>query len=143
MVVAHTQPSSSKSERPRKTRRSLKKKKAPRIGTEEGDTLAQPDDGDELMIETGPTFNPQPSGVPEFPPLSASAQKGTLKSEARRVPIPPHRMSPIKKDWLNIFGPLTEVLGLQVRMNLQRRCVDIRVSTVQKFLGRKIYEFAT
>ena len=41
--------------------------------------------------------------------------------------IPPHRMTPLKKEWINIFGPLTEMLGLQVRMNVQRKCVEIRV----------------
>lgn len=62
-----------------------------------------------------------------FPPVAPSAEKTTLKSEMRRIPMPPHRMTPLKKDWLNIFGPLTEILGLQVRMNVHRRCVEIRV----------------
>lgn len=41
--------------------------------------------------------------------------------------MPPHRMTPLKKDWLSIFGPLTEILGLQVRMNVQRKSVELRV----------------
>ena len=70
------------------------------------------------------------SSLPSFPPLSESAQQTSLakKSETRRIPIPPHRMTPLKKDWVSVFGPLTELLGLQVRMNVQRRCVEIRVS---------------
>ena len=63
----------------------------------------------------------------DLPPVAPGAEKTTLKSEIRRIPMPPHRMTPIKKDWLNIFGPLTEILGLQVRMNVHRRCVEIRV----------------
>lgn len=82
---------------------------------------------DELAIDVDPGSTPQPQSVPSFPALSAAAQSTSLKSEARRIPIPPHRMTPIKKDWVNIFSPLTEILGLQVRMNVQRRCVEIRV----------------
>ncbi|KAH9901520.1 hypothetical protein C8Q73DRAFT_635900 [Cubamyces lactineus] len=79
------------------------------------------------MIDTDPSAPPQ-SAAPAFPPLPASAQKATLKSEMRRIPIPPHRMTPLKKDWVNIFSPLTEMLQLQVRMNVQRKCVEIRTS---------------
>lgn len=66
---------------------------------------------------------------PAFPPLPASAHASTAKSENRRIPIPPHRMTPLTKDWLNIFSPLTEMLGLQVRMNIPKKCVEMRVCT--------------
>jgi RNA-binding protein PNO1 len=78
---------------------------------------------DVLMIETDDVL----TSAPVFPPLPASASQTALKSETRRVAIPPHRMTPLKKDWINIFGPLTEILGLQVRMNVQRKCVELRV----------------
>jgi RNA-binding protein PNO1 len=68
--------------------------------------------------------------APSFPALPASAQRATEKSESRKIPIPPHRMTPLKKDWVNIFSPLTEMLGLQVRMNVQKRAVEIRVSRI-------------
>ena len=85
---------------------------------------------DEVMIDTDPTATAPPQAdAPAFPPLPASAQRSGLKSEIRRIPIPPHRMTPLKKDWVNIFSPLTEMLQLQVRMNVQRKCVEIRVST--------------
>ena len=84
-------------------------------------------DDDEVMIDADETALPPDTGAPIFPELPASAQRTTLKSEIRRVPVPPHRMTPLKKDWVNIFGPLTEMLGLQVRMNVPRRCVEIRV----------------
>ena len=86
-----------------------------------------PDDDDEIVIDEDASSIPQPSTLPAFAPLPANADKTTLKSEIRRIPIPPHRMTPIKVDWFNIFGPLTEILGLQVRMNVQRRSVEIRV----------------
>lgn len=84
-------------------------------------------DDDEIMIGTT-TAGIAPSSAPSFPALTGSALQTSLKSEMRRIPIPPHRMSPLKKDWINIFGPLTEILGLQVRMNVQRKSVEIRVS---------------
>jgi len=86
------------------------------------------DDADELMIDANmASISQSMSAAPVFAPADSSVEKTTMKSETRRVPIPPHRMTPLKKDWLNIFGPLTEILGLQVRMNVQRRCVEIRV----------------
>jgi hypothetical protein len=91
------------------------------------------EDDDALMIDAAPPATK--TDAPLFPPASAAAQKATLKSETRRVPIPPHRMTPLKKDWVNIFGPLTEILGLQVRMNVQRRCVEIRVRLPDSLCG--------
>lgn len=85
------------------------------------------DDDDELMIDASAPSLSAPTAAPVFPPAAPSKNKALLAPETRRVPIPPHRMTPLKKDWINIFGPLTEILGLQVRMNVQRRCVEIRV----------------
>lgn len=93
------------------------------------------DGDDQLMIETDDV--PSTSSAPAFPPLPASALQTTLKSETRRIPMPPHRMTPLKKDWVNIFGPLTEMLGLQVRMNVHRRCVEIRVSMLHEYWSNK------
>ncbi|KAF9532177.1 hypothetical protein CPB83DRAFT_760085 [Crepidotus variabilis] len=87
------------------------------------------------MIDTNPSALIQTgsqSTAPVFAPVDPSKIKTTLKSETRRIPMPPHRMTPLKKDWLNIFGPLTEILRLQVRMNVQRRCVEIRTSRETK-----------
>lgn len=149
MVVLHTQPSASTAHK--KNRRKISRKASrpahvPELDEYEGhigdvamdpsqnipSTSGKPDsmqaeiDDDQLMIDTDPLL-PAPSTAPAFPPLPASAQRATLKSEMRRIPIPPHRMTPLKKDWVNIFSPLTEMLQLQVRMNVQRRCVEIRV----------------
>lgn len=95
----------------------------------------QDEDDEEMVLDTSPPTAPLAPKNGEmsagFSPLLAAtaAQSGTKKSETRRIPIPPHRMSPLKKDWVNIFVPLTEMCGLQVRMNVQRRTVEIRVST--------------
>nr|ODN82456.1 pre-rRNA-processing protein PNO1 [Cryptococcus depauperatus CBS 7841] len=63
-----------------------------------------------------------------FAPLSDTAQSAVLKNEFRRVPIPPHRMTPLKRDWVNLYTPMVEMLGLQVRMNTQRRAVELKTS---------------
>jgi len=104
-------------------------------------TITTANADDEPMIDTDPTVLSldTSSSALAFPPVAVGAEKTTLKSELRRIPMPPHRMTPLKKDWLNIFGPLTEILGLQVRMNVQRRCVEIRVS-LTLFSPRKVFE---
>ncbi len=135
MVVVQSVPSTSKA--PRKNRRTLSKKKAPRVV---GDDPLDKDheisnvppkatertQDEEILIDVDGADTAPSTEAPSFGPVPASAGR-TLRSETRRVPIPPHRMSPLKRDWINIYGPLTEILGLQVRMNLQRKCVEMRV----------------
>jgi hypothetical protein len=88
------------------------------------------DEEDQMVLDTAVSEDTQgaASGKATFEPLSASAHSSALRSEMRRIPIPPHRMTPLKKDWVNIFVPLTEMAGLQVRMNVHRRCVEMRAS---------------
>ena len=120
----------------------------PQATTSAADTVtkeieqSQPGDvgDDEVMIDIDPTTRNglAPSSAPSFPALTGSALQASLKSEMRRIPIPPHRMSPLKRDWINIFGPLTEILGLQVRVNIQRKAVEIRVRALQSKLHSTI-----
>ena len=151
MVVLHAEASTSEVQH-KKNRRKMSKKPARTAPTEEDlemhesapmdphsganaedaqQQMGWNEEDDEVMID-GDSSAPPPADAPLFPPLPASAQRSSLKSEIRRVPIPPHRMTPLKKDWVNIFSPLTEILQLQVRMNVQRKCVEIRV---------RIYDF--
>ncbi|KAK0239846.1 hypothetical protein EDD85DRAFT_881208 [Armillaria nabsnona] len=140
MVATHAQqPSSSTSTAPKKNRRKLGKKTSKNADADQDMPDAQPvlgaRDDDELMIDVDSVTIPQPTAAPTFGPLPANADRTILKSETRRIPIPPHRMTPLKKDWVLIFGPLTEILGLQVRMNVQRRCVEARTSKHTKDIG--------
>lgn len=52
----------------------------------------------------------------------------TYRVETRKIPIPPHRMSPLKVAWAKIYPPLIESLKLQVRMNIKTRSVELRTS---------------
>jgi len=97
-------------------------------------SMQRDEDDEEMLLDTSPPTAPPATKNGEMPagfaplPAAAAAQSATKKSEIRRIPIPPHRMSPLKKDWVNLFVPLTEMCGLQVRMNVHRRTVEIRVS---------------
>jgi RNA-binding protein PNO1 len=129
MVVVQSVPSTSKA--PRKNRRTLSKKKAARVvgddALDQSPKATERAQDEHILIDVDGADIAPPTEAPFFGPAPASAGKTSLRSETRRVAIPPHRMSPLKRDWINIFGPLTEILGLQVRMNVQRKCVEMRV----------------
>ena len=92
------------------------------------------DDGDILIDNaTASTSNTAPvastSTSSGFAPLALATSNGVLKNEFSRIPVPAHRLSPLKRDWVAMYTPMVEHLGLQVRMNERRRCVEIRVSS--------------
>ncbi|KAG1249946.1 hypothetical protein G6F57_012651 [Rhizopus arrhizus] len=64
---------------------------------------------------------------PSFTPASASEEKKVTKGQ-RKIPIPPHRMSPLKRHWLDLYSPLVEHMKLQVRMNVKSKTVELRTS---------------
>lgn len=45
----------------------------------------------------------------------------------RSIGVPPHRYTPLKQSWMKIYTPLVQHLKLQVRMNLHKRAVEIKV----------------
>ncbi|EEH02682.1 pre-rRNA-processing protein PNO1 [Histoplasma capsulatum G186AR] len=65
-------------------------------------------------------------GRPVFTPAASS--EGAYRVETRKVPVPPHRMTPLKATWPKIYPPLVEHLKLQVRMNIKNRSVELRTS---------------
>lgn len=62
---------------------------------------------------------------PQFPPISGDKLKGGA-DEMRKIPVPAHRYTPLKENWLKIFTPIVENLQLQVRFNLKTRNVEIK-----------------
>uniref|UniRef100_A0A8I3WIZ5 RNA-binding protein PNO1 n=1 Tax=Callithrix jacchus TaxID=9483 RepID=A0A8I3WIZ5_CALJA len=62
---------------------------------------------------------------PVFPPLCGDGLL-TGKEETRKIPVPANRYTPLKENWLKIFTPIVEHLGLQIRFNLKSRNVEIR-----------------
>lgn len=65
-------------------------------------------------------------GRPVFTP--AKDTNRVYRVETRKVPVPPHRMTPLKASWPKIYPPLVEHLKLQVRMNIKNRAVELRTS---------------
>ncbi|XP_042547130.1 LOW QUALITY PROTEIN: RNA-binding protein PNO1-like [Dipodomys spectabilis] len=60
-----------------------------------------------------------------FPPLAGD---GFLsgKEETRKFSVPANRYTLLKENWMKIFTPVVEHLGLQIRFNLKSRNVEIR-----------------
>ena len=44
-----------------------------------------------------------------------------------RLSVPPHRLSPLRAEWLSLCAPIVEHMRLQIRYNTRRRCVELRV----------------
>nr|OQO25324.1 Pre-rRNA-processing protein PNO1 [Rachicladosporium sp. CCFEE 5018] len=68
-----------------------------------------------------------------FAPEKASTRR--LKVEDRKVRIPPHRLTPLKAAWPKIYPPLVEHLKLQVRMNVSKKTVELRTSSLTTDTG--------
>jgi RNA-binding protein PNO1 len=70
-------------------------------------------------------------GRPRFAPVASTTQvdsPDSVRIQSRKVPVPPHRMSPLKSQWSKIYPPLVEHLKLQVRMNIKSKAVELRTS---------------
>ncbi|PHH63696.1 hypothetical protein CDD81_5568 [Ophiocordyceps australis] len=63
---------------------------------------------------------------PRFAP--AKDVDPVARVETRKIPVPPHRMTPLKQSWSSIYPPLVEHLKLQCRMNIKRKTVELRTS---------------
>lgn len=46
--------------------------------------------------------------------------------EVRKVPVPSHRLTPLKEHWLKIYTPVVDHLRLDIRFNVKSRNVEIR-----------------
>jgi len=61
------------------------------------------------------------------------AKKGL--TQTAKVPIPPHRMTPLKRSWPTLYSPLVEEMGLLVRVNPQARRVELKTSKHTRLPG--------
>lgn len=81
-----------------------------------------------VAMEAGSEEGPEAAGPrPKFAPLSAYEQNGR-RIEFRRIPVPQHRMTPLKSAWLSLYQPVTENLKLDMRMNLKTKKVGLHVA---------------
>jgi RNA-binding protein PNO1 len=74
-----------------------------------------------------------PYDKPEFAALTPK-EKG-MKRQVRRVPVPSHRLTPLKAAWMTMIQPLVEHMKLQVRMNTKRRAIELRNSDNTEDIG--------
>ena len=55
-----------------------------------------------------------------------------VRRETRKVAIPKHRITPLKKEWMKIFTPIVEHLKLEIRFDTKYKYVEIRSSKETK-----------
>ena len=70
-----------------------------------------------------------------FSPTSLSPSLPLLPITRIQVPVPQHRLTPLKQAWLDLYKPITGHLGLDMRMNLKSRRVEIRTTASTKDAG--------
>ncbi|CAN1197241.1 RNA-binding protein pno1 [Linum perenne] len=62
---------------------------------------------------------------PLFEPLKAH-EMSDGKIQFRKVSVPPHRYSPLKKAWMEIYAPVYDQMKVDIRMNLKARKVELK-----------------
>lgn len=62
---------------------------------------------------------------PQFEPLKAHEILDG-KVQFRKVSVPPHRYSPLKKYWMDIYTPVYDQMKIDIRMNLKARKVELK-----------------
>uniref|UniRef100_A0A6B2LIB9 K Homology domain-containing protein n=1 Tax=Arcella intermedia TaxID=1963864 RepID=A0A6B2LIB9_9EUKA len=72
--------------------------------------------------------------TPNFPPLKPSEMTGGVLQNAS-IPIPRHRLHPLKENWMAIYQPLIEQFKLQIRFNTATRCIELRTSDLTQDIG--------
>ena len=66
-----------------------------------------------------------PKAKPAFPPIKR--EKLADGSEVRKIPVPSHRYTPLKENWMKIFEPIVEHLKLQVKLLQAFDCLTNKV----------------
>eukprot|EP00249_Psilotum_nudum_P009000 c21645_g1_i1 orf=421-1065(+) len=64
--------------------------------------------------------------VARFRPLSAFEMSASGKYQYRKVSIPAHRYTPLKKQWMEIYTPIYDQMKIDIRMNLKSRKVELK-----------------
>ncbi|GAA0147487.1 endoribonuclease [Lithospermum erythrorhizon] len=76
---------------------------------------------DNPTTTTTTTLPPKPT----FRPLKAhEISSGQL--QFRKVNVPPHRYTPLKKAWMDIYTPIITQMKIDLRMNLKARKVELK-----------------
>ncbi len=89
------------------------------IGT--GENITNKNEEDELMdVEIEKVIKSITSNGTKSQP--------NTKMDYRKVLVPMNRLKPLKDNWTTIVKALVEHMKIQVKMNLKKKCVEIRTS---------------
>eukprot|EP00186_Timspurckia_oligopyrenoides_P001080 CAMPEP_0182442398 /NCGR_PEP_ID=MMETSP1172-20130603/1310_1 /TAXON_ID=708627 /ORGANISM="Timspurckia oligopyrenoides, Strain CCMP3278" /LENGTH=210 /DNA_ID=CAMNT_0024637213 /DNA_START=69 /DNA_END=701 /DNA_ORIENTATION=+ len=80
------------------------------------------------MTSTGVAAIPTEPKSDSIAPSNANSAT-TTQVQYRKVPVPPHRFTPVKSSWPELYQPLVKQLKLQVRMNPKSRCIELKTSS--------------
>lgn len=122
-----------------KNKNSSSKKEVLGDNVEEAEVLLKTDisdennangDDDSMDVEGSTKSNKVVLDVDGKPIFTKQANSKTtnVKPEIRKIPVPPHRMAPLKQQWNKIYPPLVDHLKLQVRMNLKTKTVELKTN---------------
>ncbi|GER41933.1 pre-rRNA-processing protein PNO1 [Striga asiatica] len=79
-------------------------------------------------IQVSPAMEPEiiPPKKPIFDPLKAHEITEGKQAEFRKVPVPSHRLKPLKDAWDIIYDKVYNVMNVDIRMNLKARRVELK-----------------
>ena len=70
--------------------------------------------------------------LPDKPSFAPLGEEGAMqKVQFRRIPVPQHRLTPLKASWMQLYEPITKNLKLDMRMNLKTKKVNMAMSIPQ------------
>jgi len=99
-------------------------------------------DTDEVLIDTEDVDMGEdvemdfdgPDEGPQYEKLKPSLMENG-RAASRKIPVPAHRYTPLKQDWVKICTPIVHNLHLQIRMNTRTRHIEIRTSELTEDIG--------
>ncbi|KAG5138575.1 hypothetical protein JHK82_023306 [Glycine max] len=78
-----------------------------------------------MDVETVPSEAKLLPPKPKFEPLKPH-EMSDGQVQFRKVNVPPHRYTPLKKAWMDIYTPIYEQMKIDVRMNLKARRIELK-----------------
>ncbi|RZC00101.1 RNA-binding protein PNO1, partial [Glycine soja] len=78
-----------------------------------------------MDVETVPSEVKLLPPKPKFEPLKPH-EMSDGQVQFRKVNVPPHRYTPLKKAWMDIYTPIYEQMKIDVRMNLKGRRIELK-----------------
>ncbi|MFS7948012.1 putative pre-rRNA-processing protein PNO1 [Helianthus anomalus] len=77
-----------------------------------------------MEVEETVTTETKIVAKPNFKPLTAhEVSDGQI--QFRKIPVPRHRYTPLKKAWMDIYTPIYDQMKIDIRMNVKTRNVEM------------------